>query len=228
MCLVEMKNINKSYDNGKNAVVHALKDVTLTLERGEFVSLMGVSGSGKSTLLHVMGCSDGFDSGTYFFDGKEVAACTDKEKAIIRNRGIGFVLQNLGLIQGQTVLENVMLPLLLNEEKHVKKPELAVTEILEFLGIEEKKNTVVENLSGGQKQRVAIARAVINHPELILADEPTAALDHETAMEVMTLLQKLNRELGCTVLISTHDPVIAQDCVRQLRIADGILIDEKQ
>lgn len=223
MRLVEMKNINKSYNNGKSAVIHALKDVTLTLEQGELVSLMGVSGSGKSTLLHVMGCSDHFDSGEYYFDGKNVAACTNKEKAAIRNKGIGFVLQNLGLIQGQTVLENVMLPLLLSGEKHARSPELISTEVLEILGIEEKKNTVIEDLSGGQQQRVAIARAVINHPKLILADEPTAALDHKTALEVMELLKNLNRELACTVLISTHDPVIASWCTKQIRIQDGIL-----
>jgi putative ABC transport system ATP-binding protein len=223
MCLVEMKNINKSYDNGRSAVVHALKDVTLILERGEFVSLMGVSGSGKSTLLHVMGCSDCFDSGEYYFDGKNVAACTNKEKAAIRNKGIGFVLQNLGLIQGQTVLENVMLPLLLSGEKHAQSPELTALKVLEILNIKEKKNTVIEDLSGGQQQRVAIARAVINRPKLILADEPTAALDHETASEVMELFRKLNREWNCTVLISTHDPAIASYGTRQMRIQDGIL-----
>lgn len=223
MGLVEMKHINKSYDNGKGTVVHALKDVTLTLEGGEFVSLMGVSGSGKSTLLHVMGCSDCFDSGEYYFDGKNVADCSNKEKASIRNKGIGFILQNLGLIQGQTVLENVMLPLLLSGEKHARNPELTVLEVLEILNIKEKKNTVIEDLSGGQQQRVAIARAVINRPRLILADEPTAALDHETASEVMELFRKLNREWNCTVLISTHDPAIAGCCTRQMRIQDGIL-----
>lgn len=223
MRLVEMKNINKSYANGKSSVIHALKDVTLTLEQGEFVSLMGVSGSGKSTLLHVMGCSDHFDSGEYYFDGKNVSTCTNKEKAAIRNSGIGFVLQNLGLIKGQTVIENVMLPLLLSREKHTKNPVLCATEILEILGIEEKKNVVIEDLSGGQQQRVAIARAVINHPKLILADEPTAALDHETALEVMALLKKLNQELGCTVFISTHDPVVAEWCTKQIQIQDGIL-----
>ncbi|NLN03958.1 MAG: ABC transporter ATP-binding protein [Clostridiaceae bacterium] len=227
MSLVEMKDINKYYESGKNGTIHALKNVSLSISQGEFISLMGVSGSGKSTLLNIIGCCDRYDSGTYLFDGKDVKDCTDKEKALIRNKGVGFVLQNLGLIQGRTVLENVMLPLLLGDKGSRVNPEAKAKEVIEALGIGDKIDTVIEELSGGQKQRVAIARAVVNSPKLILADEPTAALDSKTAIEVMELLKKLNKELSCAILVSTHDPLIAKGCNRQLWIEDGVLVERE-
>lgn len=223
MCLVKMRNINKYYELEKSEALHALCDVNLEIDRGELVSIMGVSGSGKSTLLNIMGCMDSMSGGTYIFNGVNIKECGDKELSGIRNRHIGFVLQNLSLLPGRTVWENVSIPILLNSEKKTFNKEKDILPILESLGLEEKIDVQVQNLSGGQKQRVAIARAVANRPELLIADEPTAALDNTTAEMVMNIFTSLNKSIGCTVVIATHDLRVDQCCSRHIQIEDGRL-----
>ena len=224
MCLVKMQNVNKYYELGKSEALHALCDINSEIEAGELVSLMGVSGSGKSTLLNIMGCMDSMSGGRYFFNGVNVRECGDRELSSIRNMHIGFVLQNLSLLHGRTVWENVAIPLLLSREKKTFHKNRDILPILEALGIEDKMNVQVQNLSGGQKQRVAIARAVANRPKLLIADEPTAALDSTAAETVMKIFTSLNKSMGCTVVIATHDPRVDGYCSRHIRIEDGRIL----
>lgn len=226
MSLIELTNINKIYKKGNENKVHALKDVTLQIEKGELVGLVGVSGSGKSTLLHILGCLDKFDSGEYYFNGDDVKKYSDKKLAKVRNEEIGFVLQSFGLILGNTVYNNIALPQLLSSKTKVKEIEPRIDLILKNLGIFDKKNNLVESLSGGQQQRVAIARAMINKPQLILADEPTGSLDRSTSKDMMDILHSLNKEEGVTIIIATHDPFIYEQCQRIIRIDDGRITTE--
>lgn len=221
MCLVKMEHVNKYYELGRNEALQALYDIDLEIEEGELVSLMGVSGSGKSTLLNIMGCMDCISMGKYIFNGVDTKECGDKKLSEIRNLHIGFVLQNLGLLQGRTVWENVAIPILLNRERKTFNKDKDILPILKALDLKEKMNIQVQNLSGGQRQRVAIARAIANKPKLLLADEPTAALDSKTAEKVMDIFSSLNKNMGCTVVIATHDPRVDQYCSRHIKIVDG-------
>lgn len=221
MSLIRLDHLEKYYNKGKETQVHALKGVSLEIESGEMVALMGVSGSGKSTLLHILGFLDSFDGGRYDFEGAGTSSLKAEELARLRNEKIGFVMQNFGLILHQNALQNVSLPLLLNKKTKYARIRPRALRLLQDLGIGEKADVPVDQLSGGQQQRVAIARAIANKPKLLLADEPTGALDSQTAEEVMQIFHRLNEEKGMTVILATHDPRIAAECSRILYLEDG-------
>ncbi|MBR6357490.1 MAG: ABC transporter ATP-binding protein [Lachnospiraceae bacterium] len=219
--MIRLDHLEKYYNKGKETQVHALKGVSLEIESGEMVALMGVSGSGKSTLLHILGFLDSFDGGRYDFEGAGTSSLKAEELARLRNEKIGFVMQNFGLILHQNALQNVSLPLLLNKKTKYARIRPRALRLLQDLGIGEKADVPVDQLSGGQQQRVAIARAIANKPKLLLADEPTGALDSQTAEEVMQIFHRLNEEKGMTVILATHDPRIAAECSRILYLEDG-------
>ncbi|MGN9133855.1 ABC transporter ATP-binding protein [Clostridium sp. HCP1S3_B4] len=220
--MIELKNVIKTYGNGE-AKVHALNNINIKIERGEFVAIVGPSGSGKSTLLNILGGIDTLSSGTYYLNSKEISSLSSKNMAHLRNDEFGFILQYFGLINDYTVYENVALPLKYSKKKIKNKKEL-VREMLRKLSIENKENSYPTELSGGQCQRVAIARALINNPNIILADEPTGALDKKTGIQIMEILKQLNEE-GKTVIIVSHDENIYSKCNRIIRIEDGNIID---
>lgn len=213
--LIELKNISKQYREETTI----LKGVDLCIEDGDYIALMGPSGAGKTTLMNIMGCLDRATQGEYFLDGNEISDYPEKEKARLRNEKFGFVVQDFALINEMTVYENVRLPLRYRK-KRLKKEREHIESILKSLEIEDKKEIRVCDLSGGQQQRVAIARAIVNSPEIILADEPTGALDQETGREVMEIFSKLNQQ-GKTIIIVTHDPNIAAKCNRIIKMVDG-------
>ena len=221
MSLIRLENIEKYYNKGKESEVHALKGISLDVKKGEMVALMGVSGSGKSSLLHILGLLDTFDEGCYFFDGENIGTFRPDKQAVVRNEKIGFVMQNLGLILYQTAQQNVSLPMLLNRNTKYSVITRRSRRLLRELGLSEKASFPVDQLSGGQQQRVAIARAIANDPILLLADEPTGALDAETAGEAMRIFHKLNEEKGMTIILATHDQRVAAECTRILHIEDG-------
>ncbi len=223
MSYIQLKNVNKFYNKNTNAEVHALKNVNLEINKGEMVAIEGVSGSGKSTLLHILGCLDLKIDGQYYLNKECIDKKTHKQLAVIRNKRIGFVLQQFGLINENTVVQNVSIPLLLGDIglKYIKHECLSV---LKELNISELADRKVSQISGGQKQRVAIARALVNKPEIILADEPTGALDRKTSNGVMELLKKINKQ-GKTVIIVTHDKEVSKLCSKTLRIEDGHLVN---
>ena len=221
MSLIRLENIEKYYNKAKESEVHALKRISLNVEKGEMVALMGVSGSGKSSLLHILGLLDSFDEGCYFFDGMNVGTFKPDKQAVLRNEKIGFVMQNFGLILYQTAQQNVSLPLLLNRNTKYSAITRRSRRLLRELGLSEKASFPVDQLSGGQQQRVAIARAIANDPILLLADDPTGALDAETAGEAMRIFHKLNEEKGMTIILATHDQRVAAECTRILHIEDG-------
>jgi putative ABC transport system ATP-binding protein len=218
--LIELKGIHKTYDNGQP--LHVLKGIDLNIERGEFVSIMGASGSGKSTLLNILGILDNYDEGTYHLDGTLIKDLTEKQSADYRNRMIGFVFQSFNLINFKTAVENVELPLYYQGIGRRKRREMAM-EYLEKLGLTQWASHFPNEMSGGQKQRVAIARALITSPRIILADEPTGALDSKTSVEVMQLLKKLNQEEGITIIVVTHEGGVANETDKIIHIKDGII-----
>lgn len=218
MALIKLKNVTKVYKTGEVETV-ALKNISLEIEEGDYVSIMGPSGSGKSTLMNLIGCLDQPTEGKYFFDGKNVSDLSDSELSYLRNQKIGFVFQQFNLLQRATVLENVLLPQIYSGKK--LNVERAV-ELLERLGLKDQLKKFPNQLSGGQQQRVAIARALINNPKLILADEPTGALDTKTGEEIINIFQELN-EKGVTIIIVTHEPYIARKARRTITIRDGII-----
>ena len=220
MALIELKDINKTYNNGQP--LHVLKGINLSIERGEFVSIMGASGSGKSTLLNILGILDNYDTGTYHLDGKLIKDLTEKQAADYRNRMIGFVFQSYNLIGFKTALENVELPLYYQGVPRRKRQEMAM-EYLEKMGLTPWATHFPNEMSGGQKQRVAIARALITKPQIILADEPTGALDSKTSVEVMQLLKQLNQEDGITIIVVTHEGGVANETDKIIHIKDGII-----
>ncbi len=216
--MIQLKNICKTYRAGPNQF-QALHGIDLTIEKGEFVSICGPSGSGKTTLLNMIGCLDTFEAGQYLLNDTDVSKMRDKKRANLRNACIGFVLQDFALINAQTVLYNVMLPLLFSKcpYREIKKKALTALNSVHILDQAHKK---VNQLSGGQRQRVAIARAIVNHPEIILADEPTGQLDSETSRQIMELLTELNQK-GITVVVVTHDPIVAATASRKITVIDG-------
>lgn len=228
MSLIEVKDLEKYYNRGKGSEFHALHGISFEIEAGETAALMGVSGSGKTTLLNILGFMDLFDEGTYRFDGEDVSAFGERALAAHRNRSIGFVMQSFGLILSQTVYENVSLPLLLNGDIGFGEIKQRCADLIGEVGLKEKLHSRTDELSGGQQQRVAIARAMANGPKLLIADEPTGALDSTTAGEIVDLFLKLNRERGTTVLIATHDERVAEACGRVMRIEDGRIVSDRR
>ena len=222
--LIELRDVYKIYGEGLESEVRALDGVSLDIEKGEFVAVVGQSGSGKSTMMNVLGCLDIPTRGTYRLDGVDVRELSDKELSRIRNKQIGFIFQQYNLIQNLTVLENVELPLIYQGIDHIDRRELAI-QALTRVGLADRAQHKPTQMSGGQQQRVAIARAISTHPPIIMADEPTGALDSRTGHEVLGFLQQLNKE-GSTVILITHDNGIAATARRIVRIADGKIIED--
>lgn len=215
--IIKLKDVNKTYPG--IVPLHVLKDINLEIERGELVSIMGASGSGKSTLLNILGILDNYDSGEYQLDGVLIKGLGENKAAEMRNRMIGFVFQSFNLISYKNALENVALPLFYQGVSRRKRNVLAM-EQLERMGLADRAHHLPGELSGGQKQRVAIARALVTNPSIILADEPTGALDSKTSKEVMEVFRTLNAD-GMTVIIVTHDPGVGAATNRIIRISDG-------
>lgn len=216
--MIELRNVSKIYQMGEKEF-YALKDVTLTIEQGDFVAVRGASGSGKTTLLNIIGCLDSYTEGTYTLEGQDIGSLNDGKKAEIRNSKIGFVLQDFALINTESVYYNVALPLLFSKVPYGQIKN-KVKAALEIVGLADQSDKLANQLSGGQRQRVAIARALVNDPGVILADEPTGQLDSRTGRQIMELLTELNRQ-GKTVIVVTHDAQVASYCTRQLWVRDG-------
>ena len=224
--LVELRDVYKIYGEGLESEVRALDGVSLSIRKGEFVAVVGQSGSGKSTMMNVLGCLDIPTRGTYLLDGTDVRELTDKELSHIRNKQIGFIFQQYNLIQSLTVLENVELPLIYQGVNADDRRDLAL-EALGRVGLANRVKHRPVEMSGGQQQRVAIARAIATKPPIIMADEPTGALDSHTGKEVLYFLQELNKE-GSTVILITHDNSIAATAHRVVRISDGKIIEDRE
>ena len=226
MNLIEMRDIRKTYYLGE-VDVPVLKGISLNVARGELVALMGTSGSGKSTLMNLLGCLDHPTSGEYWLDGQEISRLSAKEQARLRNRTIGFVFQSFNLLPRTTALENVLMPLTYSREnlsEQQKKQRAA--ELLQKVGLSDRIDHQQSQLSGGEQQRVAIARALVNHPRILLADEPTGNLDSRTSEEILQMFQQLNSVDGITIILVTHDPGVADWAQRTIRIKDGLLADK--
>ena len=222
--LIRLRNIYKIYGEGLESEVRALNGVSITIDYGEFVAIAGASGSGKSTMMNVLGCLDVPTYGEYYLAGEDVSEMNDKQLSHIRNKQIGFIFQGYNLIPALTALENVELPLIYQGVPASKRQKLAI-EALERVGLADRAKHHPSEMSGGQQQRVAIARAIATHPPIIMADEPTGALDSKTGLEVLAFLQQLNRE-GSTILLITHDNGIAATARRIVRLSDGKIIED--
>jgi putative ABC transport system ATP-binding protein len=220
--MIEIHDITKTYHLG-SVEVPALRGVSFNIERGEVIAIMGQSGSGKSTLMNVLGCLDLPSSGEYLLDGKNIAGLNEDELATIRNQKVGFIFQQFNLLPRMTVRRNAELPLMYNGGKPQKEIEQRAETILTAVGLSDRMNHRPTELSGGQQQRVAIARALINEPDLLLADEPTGNLDSHTGAEIMQMLLGLNKDRGLTLIIVTHDPNIAAQTQRVIRLRDGMI-----
>ncbi len=222
--MIEIKKLHKSYPMGKDSL-HVLKGLDLHIKEGEFVSIMGSSGSGKSTLLNIVGLLDTHDEGEYYLNGQLIENLNEKKAAVLRNKFLGFVFQSFNLISYKTALENVALPLYYKGVSRKERLEIAM-EYLDKVDLKDWANHLPSELSGGQKQRVAIARALVTQPKVVLADEPTGALDSTTSHSVMELLKDINRE-GMTVFVITHEEEIAAETDRIVRLRDGVIISDE-
>ncbi len=225
--MICLKNIVKIYNRKSSQPTRALDGVDLVINNGEMLAIMGVSGSGKSTLLNIIGCLDKATDGEYILDGKNINEYKSKEIYVLRNKKFGFILQNYGLVEDKSVLTNVMYPLAFSKDVGYFKMKGLAKKAIKNAGIGELTRKKVSKISGGQKQRAAIARAIVNSPEVILADEPTAALDHKTADEIIGLLKKLNKN-GTTIIVVTHDKRIADMCDRIVCISDGRISEDSK
>ncbi len=222
--ILQLKDINKTYGFG-DVKVHALRDITITVEEKDFIAIMGPSGSGKSTLMNIIGCLDTPTSGEYWITEYEVSQLSDNDLAYIRNKYIGFIFQNYNLLANLTALENVELPLIYQGTNRTKRKEIAL-EALAKVGLEDRMHHRPSELSGGQQQRVAIARAIASKPSILLADEPTGNLDSRSELEILSIFQSLNQQ-GMTILIVTHDEVVANHCKRAIHVKDGYLVSNQ-
>ncbi len=220
--IVRAENLTKTYRFGETGV-EALRGVSLHINKGELVSIVGPSGSGKSTLMHILGCLDTPTSGKYFLEGKDVSTLNDVQLANIRNKKVGFVFQTFNLLPHLTVLDNIILPVVYNTKGNLKKAEEKAIEMLKSVGMEKRANHLPAQLSGGERQRVAIIRALINDPVIVFADEPTGNLDSKTGLEIIKILKGLNKERGVTEVIVTHDLSITQFTHRVIHIKDGLI-----
>lgn len=222
MSLLEVKSVSKIYGKGNNAV-HALKDIKFSVDKGEYIAIVGESGSGKSTLLNIIGALDTPTDGKVFINNKSLFSMKDSERTVFRRRNIGFIFQGFNLIPELTVEQNIIFPVLMDYKKPDRK---YLEELLNILGLQERKNHLPSELSGGQQQRVAIGRALITKPSLILADEPTGNLDSKNSSEVISLLKESSQKYEQTIIMITHSRSIAQAADRVLRVSDGILVDQ--
>lgn len=223
MEIIRTENLSKIYNPKSSVPIKALNDVNLSINEGEMLAIMGPSGCGKSTLLHILGCIDDPSAGKYFLEGKEVCFKNNKGTAKLRGEKLGFVLQNYGLIGERTVYDNISIPLIFAGAS-VSKEEKRLDLLMERLGILHLKKKRCNDLSGGEKQRTAIARALANQPKIILADEPTGALDESTGKNIMELFVQINKKQGTTIIVVTHDPNIALYCDRKIYMKDGKIV----
>lgn len=217
--MINLVNMNRHFKNGEETN-HILKDINISIDTGEFIAIMGPSGSGKSTLINILGFIDRGYTGEYLFDNENYQQVSDNKLAFIRNKTVGFVFQNFKLIQNNTIMENVSIPLLYSGMSSRERKQ-RVESVLKDVGIADKKHLVPNKLSGGQQQRVAIARSIVNKPKFIIADEPTGALDSQTSKDIMDLFVRLNREQNTTMIIVTHDRKVAEQADRVIHILDG-------
>jgi putative ABC transport system ATP-binding protein len=224
--VLALENITKIYGHGI-AAVHALRGVSLQIRAGDFVAIRGSSGSGKSTLMNILGCLDRPTTGTYRLDGHDVGALSKTDLARLRNRKLGFVFQGFNLLKRQSAVDNVALPLIYSGQSVAQRQEQALR-MLDLVGLADRAHHLPNQMSGGQQQRVAIARALVNNPQILLADEPTGNLDSATSEEILAEFQRLNRDLGQTIVLVTHDPSIAERAPRRITVRDGLIASDQK